>query len=53
MYAHYFASSTHRYLFISASPAPTFGTAGEEIQVSGKVEARRIAKARGARCWNF
>ena len=48
-YAHYFAGRGRRTLIISQGLAPT----GEEIPVSGKAEARRIAKERGAKPWNF
>jgi len=53
MYAHYYATTHRKVVVISNSPAPRFGTPCEEIVVSGKVEARRIAAERGARCWNF
>lgn len=49
MTAHYFATRTRKIVIISATERPV----GEEIEVSGKTEARRIAAERGARCWNF
>ena len=47
--AHYYASRTHKKLVIEED----FRTKIEEIEVSGKVEARKIAADRGAKCWNF
>lgn len=49
MYAHYFQTKGRRFVVISATVRPV----GEEIDVASKVEARRIAGERGARCWNF
>jgi hypothetical protein len=50
MFAHYTASRKIKTLTISDNNR---GIGGEEIAVSGKVEARRIAAERGAQCWNF
>lgn len=49
MTAHYFAGRGRKILIISETVRPV----GEEIEVSGKIEARRIAGERGAKCWNF
>jgi hypothetical protein len=53
MYAHYFASKTRKYLVISKTPACTMADRVDEIEVSGKAEARRVAKLFSACCWNF
>lgn len=49
MFAHYFATRKNKFVVISETNRPT----GERIPVSGKVEARRIAKEKGASPWNF
>ena len=49
MHAHYFASKKTQYVIISESVRPV----GEKIAVSGKVEARRIAKEHNATPYNF
>lgn len=46
---HYFAGRGRRIVIISPDLRPI----GEEIEVSGKIEARQIAADRGAHCWNF
>ena len=45
--AHYFNDKTLR---ITEGPAPV---GGQVRRVSGKREARQLAKAAGAVCWNF
>ena len=47
MYAHYRNDKTVR---ITDSSRPV---GGQVFRVSGKREARMIAAAHGARCWNF
>jgi ribosomal protein S3 len=51
-YAHYFATRTRRELVISDTPSLA-GNAGVTVTVSGKAEARRIAREHGAQPWNF
>ena len=47
--AHYFASKSIKKVVIATGPAPR----GEEFSVSGKAEARKIAKQHNAQPWNF
>lgn len=47
--AHYFQTHGAAFVIISADLSPR----GDRRQVSGKREARQIAKAAGAVCWNF
>jgi len=53
MTAHYFASKTRKFVIISSSylmrPQDRIG----EFEVTGKLEARKIAKRFNARPWNF
>lgn len=49
MLAHYFASKKTKFVVISDGPTPN----GKRIAVSGKVEARKIAKEHDAQPWNF
>lgn len=49
MKAHYFQSKTRKVLIISEGFEPV----GKEIQVSGKAEARKLAKEHGAQPHNF
>jgi len=49
MKAHYFQSKTRKILIISEGFSPV----GKEIEVSGKAEARKIAKTHGAEPHNF
>ena len=47
--AHYFASKQAKKVVIAVGPRPV----GEEYTVSGKAEARKIAKQHNAQPWNF
>lgn len=49
--AHYYASRKVRHLVIRQDAQN--GEPVETLEVSGKVEARRIAAERGATPWNF
>lgn len=49
MKAHYFSSKAKKVVIISEGFAP----AGLEFPVSGKAEARKIAKQYNAEPWNF
>ncbi|ALH23562.1 hypothetical protein AVV50_gp39 [Pseudomonas phage PaMx42] len=49
MFAHYFASKKTKFVVISETNRPE----GQRIAVSGKAEARRVAKERNAQPWNF
>lgn len=49
MFAHYFASKKTKFVVISETNRPE----GQRIAVSGKAEARRLAKERNAQPWNF
>jgi hypothetical protein len=49
MKAHYFSSKSKKVLVISEGPSPV----GREYPVSGKAEARKIAKQHNAEPWNF
>lgn len=49
MYAHYFKTKAGHFVTISASMQPN----GTTIACSGKKEARAIAVAHNATCWNF
>ena len=49
MKAHYFASKTDKYLIISEGFQPI----GVKHKVSGKAEARKLAKQHGAEPHNF
>jgi ribosomal protein S3 len=49
MYAHYFTGKGQKFVIISETARPV----GIRILVSGKVEARKIAKDRNAKPWNF
>lgn len=48
-YAHYFASRQVKLLILSQGPEPI----GFKIIVSGKAEARRVAKQHDAKPYNF
>lgn len=47
--AHYFASKSAKKVVISEGLTPV----GEEFTVSGKAEARKLAKQHNAQPWNF
>lgn len=49
MFAHYFKTASQSFVIISTSYAPT----GLRVDVIGKVEARKVAKAHNATPWNF
>jgi len=49
-YAHYFKSGKQCFVIITITMQPIGGTA---IKVSGKAEARKVAKAYDATPWNF
>lgn len=49
MYAHYYQTKTRKVLIISADQRPV----GKEIDVSGRREAKAIAKRENAKAWNF
>lgn len=49
MFAHYFKTAKQSFVIISATYAPT----GLRVDVSGKTEARKVAKAHNAAPWNF
>ena len=49
MFAHYFTTKTQKFVIISETMKPV----GIRILVSGKTEARKIAKDRNAKPWNF
>lgn len=52
--AHYGnAPKGKKILIIAKGPSITFENRIAEIEVKGKVEARKIAAERGAKCWNF
>jgi hypothetical protein len=51
--AHYYASRKKKGVIIGRNSDITFANRIAEIDVSGKVEARRIAKEYNARPWNF
>ena len=48
-YAHYFKAGKKHELIISTGYSPT----GETLQVSGKKEAKQLAKKLNAQPWNF
>lgn len=48
--AYYTASRKRKFVTIKH---PTLNTEIVELDVSGKVEARKIAKEHNAKCWNF
>ena len=48
-YAHYYATQKKKVVIISTTLQPI----GQEIEVTGKREARKIAEAFAARPWNF
>lgn len=49
MFAHYFTGKGQKFVIISETMQPV----GIRILVSGKTEAKRIAKDRNAKPWNF
>ena len=49
--AHFFKQRGGKFVLILADGPSIVG--GVEQPVSGKAEARKIAKAAGATCWNF
>lgn len=51
MIAYYYASKTRKYLVILASHER--GAARMEIDVEGKIDARKRAAFYGAKPWNF
>ncbi len=50
-YAHYFASKKRKYVLITKACTPKDPV--ENIEVSGKVEARKVAADNDATPWNF
>jgi hypothetical protein len=51
LFAHYFAGRGRKYLVITKTPATSDRVM--EIEVEGKVDARKQAAFYGARAWNF
>ena len=49
MYAHYFKTGSIHFVIISPDMSPS----GIQVRCAGKKEARAIAKAYHATCWNF
>ena len=49
MFAHYFTSKAGSYVIISNTMQPI----GGRQAVKGKVEARKVAKEKNAKPWNF
>jgi uncharacterized protein YdbL (DUF1318 family) len=52
MFAHFYGSKAKGYFLIINTDA-SIRVSGKEIKVSGKREARKIAKELNATCWNF
>ena len=50
LYAHYFKSNKECFLILTCNVQPI---GGNTIKVSGKAEARKVAKAHDAIRWNF
>lgn len=50
MYAHYYEGCGKKFIVISDNIQ---GRGGKRIDVSGKREARKVAKMAQAKCWNF
>lgn len=48
-YAHFYTIGKAKHLILSEGPQPT----GKTIKVSGKAEARKVAREHGARPYNF
>lgn len=54
MYAHYFASRNDKQVVISTTPDLSGNLSTVSItRVSGKRQAREIARKNNAQCWNF
>lgn len=53
MYAHFFSKTARKPAELVLTATPALGAFDTAICVSGKAEARRIAKQRGAQAWNF
>lgn len=53
LFAHYTATRNVKTLLINASKMPVLEGKVSTYIVSGKAEARKIAKAQGAEPWNF
>ena len=49
MFAHYFTGKGKKFVIISATMQPI----GTKIEVTGKAEAKKIAKEQNAKPWNF
>jgi len=52
MFAHYYGSKARGY-FLIISTSASISIDDKEIKVDGKIQARKIAKEMGAKCWNF
>lgn len=52
MKAHYFGSRTKGFTLV-ITEGPGLGKILSETKVSGKAEARKLAKEKGAEPWNF
>lgn len=52
-YIHYYASKSQKYVFFSMAPRFTPDESLNKINVSGKAEAKRIAKENNLQPWNF
>lgn len=50
MYAHYFEGNGRKFLIITDNVQ---GRGGKKVSVSGKREARKVAREAGAHPWNF
>ena len=53
MTAHYFFSRNRKIVIIARGPSIVGDNRVAEIEVSGKIEARKIAAQYNAQCWNF
>jgi hypothetical protein len=51
LYAHYYASKTTKFVLLSSDIRATENV--KRIAVTGKTEAKKIAKANNAQAWNF
>jgi hypothetical protein len=49
MFCHYFSSKKSTYIIISETNRPI----GKKMVVSGKIEAKKLAKALNLKQWNF
>lgn len=52
-FAHFFAKTSRKPAELILTDSPRLGGFDTTICVSGKAEARRIARQRNAKCWNF